>query len=198
MLGNHMKPFDSSVTVLTAVHKIISMYERLQLMRVDVYPSGDQPATQRTQLDLEDLHQLELAQLSEFGYFLVAHCVDGAANTTTPPAALGRGAHTPVLQAGGSVALVNTFDVMMAATPLQFPPRSPAGRFDYDIFNSLLDELKALGLGWDDADAAGSGKDLLTALKSALQYALPFDMAGVLAKRAMHIPDRWRADVLEV
>ena len=119
MLGNHMKPFDSSVTVLTAVHKIISMYERLQLMRVDVYPSGDQPATQRTQLDLEDLHQLELAQLSEFGYFLVAHCVDGAANTTTQPAALGRGAHTPVLQAGGSVALVNTFDVMMAATPLQ-------------------------------------------------------------------------------
>jgi len=39
---------------------------------------------------------------------------------------------------------------------------------------------------------------LLKALAKALQYALPFDLKGALARRAMRIPDRFKADELKV
>ena len=87
----------------------------------------------------------------------------------------------------------------MAAAPLVVPSRWTSGRFDFDIFNALLQELCDLGLGWQDvADAEGAGKQLLIALKDALQYALPFDIRGVLERRSMHVPDRWTADTLKV
>ena len=93
----------------------------------------------------------------------------------------------------------NAYKELMAAAPLVVPTRCTPGRFDFDIYNALLQELIDLGLGWEDvSDAEGSGKQLLLALKKALQYALPFDIRGVLERRSLRIPDRWTADTLKV
>ena len=195
LLGATAKPFDSTVTVKFVMDKILNMYQDLRLQRVDIYKTDAE--TDRTTLDLEDLLDLELNQVQPFGLFFVAACGYNNANSTTPSTGPGGRSTTPA--AGEPTPLASAFEKIMAAAPLVLPTRSPAGRFDFDIFNALLEELSDLGLGWQDAaDAEGSGKLLLTAMKKALQYILPFDIRGVLERHAKIIPDRWTAETLKV
>ena len=49
-----------------------------------------------------------------------------------------------------------------------------------------------------DAGPNGSGTSLIKALAHVLQYVLPFELKGALARRAMHIPDRFLAEKLKV
>jgi hypothetical protein len=86
-----------------------------------------------------------------------------------------------------------------ASVHVTWPPDAQGPHLDVAIFNALIAGLKAKGLGFHYADAGpkASGTLLLHALAKALQYALPFDAKGTLARRAMHIPDCFTADVLK-
>ena len=82
--------------------------------------------------------------------------------------------------------------------------RAPRLKHAYSTRSSTAD-LKSLGLGWHyglcglaDAGPNGSGTSLIKALAHVLQYVLPFELKGALARRAMHIPDRFLAEKLKV
>ena len=87
-----------------------------------------------------------------------------------------------------------------------WPPDSTGSTFEARIFNALIDSgfevfgpRLALGLcGLADAGPNGSGTSLIKALAHVLQYVLPFELKGALARRAMHIPDRFLAEKLKV
>ena len=76
----------------------------------------------------------------------------------------------------------NAFDVLgKAGKELHLPAKSDLARYDWLIFNALIDRLKAdkLGFSSDLIKEGGAGKALLLALKALLNYVLPFDDRGV-------------------
>ena len=64
---------------------------------------------------------------------------------------------------------------------VHLPDKIDSTRYDWRIFNALIDLLKAdkLGFSSDLVKEGGAGKGLLLALKGLLNYVLPFDDKGV-------------------
>ena len=76
----------------------------------------------------------------------------------------------------------NAFDVLSKGSKeVHLPAKSEMSRYDWLIFNALIDHLKAdkLGFSSDLVKEGGAGKGLLLALKALLNYVLPFDDEGV-------------------
>ena len=84
---------------------------------------------------------------------------------------------------------------------MTWPPSATGPTMSVRIFNALIDTLKTEGLGWHHADcshAEASGTKLIKTLSAALQFAIPFDLKGALSRRAIYIPQRFKADSLQV
>ena len=122
-----------------------------------------------TDLDLETLDAISAGELAEIGKFL-----DLVGEARAEPSA--------------ATTQKSAFDELK--TKLVLPLRSTVDRFDWLIYNALLDRLAADGLGFppDLIKEGGCGKRLLLALKAQLNYVLPYDSRGVFSVRATPFP----------
>ena len=205
VLGSPTKPFVDSTTVQVVLEKALVGISGCTTRSLDVYPDAGEKALSRSQFEPEDFGQITVGELAlnNMGLFWVVH--------------VEREAGTPALREGTSRAspgsppapLPDSLDKMMqreAGQQVTWPPvatgssNTGGSTFEQRIFNALVADLRAQSLGFHFADAGpkGSGTMLLKALSRALQYAIPFDIKGTLGRRAMHIPDRFKANELKV
>eukprot|EP00964_Phaeocystis_antarctica_P017250 scaffold9513_cov84-Phaeocystis_antarctica.AAC.3 len=68
------------------------------------------------------------------------------------------------------------------------PPLAVGQAYNFQLFNALVKACAGEKLGFPAQEVATSGKNMLTALKSALQYVLKFDDAGVLKQKHCRLP----------
>lgn len=208
LLAQPVKPFAADVLINAVINKALEAVEGVKLVGlVEVFKDAENK--QRTaQLDVQDLGAITVDELIQagFGTNLTVHTVNVAANS----AGVSPGASTPFTptasqRSSGSTSssMPDSLQDMMSAAKgemLMLPPKSTGSFFKHAIFNALLTELELLSLGWPRADAAdgGSGSALLKELAAALQYTLPFHANGALARRSIHIPNRFGHEQLGV
>ena len=65
------------------------------------------------------------------------------------------------------------------------PVKENLDRYDWRIYNAVVDQLEHAGLGFDKGVIKSTGKPFLLALKVLLQYILPFDGHGVFKVRSI-------------
>ena len=86
---------------------------------------------------------------------------------------------------------------VLGATIFVRPAKQAQKRYDWDIYNALIDLLDTAGLGFRKDEVDTLGKPLLLALKQLLQYALPFHDRGVFkvrhARLACSAPQAFRS-----
>ena len=198
LLAEPTWPVAADVSVQVIVEEALEPHHGMELeptWPIEVFK--DAGGKERTaQLPISKLGVMTVGELHLEGYGtnLVAHVRRTAAaragGSSTSPS-------TPADKRSGSSSLPNSLEGMMEQE-VRLPPRAVGKYLNHTIFNALLDELNVLSLGWHYSDAIGSGNILLKALSSALQYALPFDNNGALARRAIHIPERFKLGHLKV
>ena len=145
------------------------------------------------QLPIESLADITVGELLSAGYGtnLVMHVKSSTsreAGLTTP-------------SPKGVYSLPDSLQSMMDDANAGFgvlPPRATGSYLKHTIFNAIMDELKSLSLGWHHVDANGTGRQLITALSTALQYVLPFDANGAFKRRSIHIPECFKLEHLKV
>ncbi|KAL1518544.1 hypothetical protein AB1Y20_002833 [Prymnesium parvum] len=182
ILAAPARPYASTKTVKEVLDQVLESHGGALTLRsaLDVYPTAEENKSQRTELEKSDLGEITVDDVSSLGYFWVAHCT--LPSDVTP-------------QFYRSSALDKVMNVNKTYV---LPPRSPSEKLRFKLFNALVDELEAAGLGWLRADAADSGKGLLDSLSFTLQYILPFDESGALERRSCYIPERFTAAYLKV
>lgn len=216
VVGSPTKPFAGDTTVKAVLEKVLEGHVAFIVRSLDTFPDAGHKADSRSQIEPADFSTITVGELalSGIGLFWVArveHDVDFHTPAGRMPAPGRAGAEADSTGADSTgdgsdsarSSLPNSLDSMMrreASVEVTWPPDSTGANYDARIFNALVTDVKAQGLGWHYADVApgGSGTKLLKALAKALQYALPFDVKGALARRSMHIPDRFTVDSLKV
>ena len=196
LLGSPTRPYHGSTTLQSVLEKALAGLSGYTVQSVNVYPSVNEEAARRSDFLPEDFGDATVDELVDVGLFWVAHVAheDGFQS----PAGASGGA-----SAGSSKSsLPNSLDKMMESEDgvlVTWPPDATGGNFEARIYNSLIADLKAQSVGFHYADAGpkASGTMLLKTLAHALQYALPFGIRGALSRRSMHVPDRFKEDVLK-
>ena len=116
-----------------------------------------------TELALETLGDITASDLSAIGKFIELRS-EGRQEQAAPSAQR------------------NAFEVLgKGSKAVHLPAKSEMSRYDWLIYNALIDYLKAnkLGFSSDLVKEGGAGKGLLLALKGLLNYVLPFDDKSV-------------------
>ena len=116
-----------------------------------------------TELALDTLGDITASDLSAIGKFIELRS-KGRQEQAAPPAQR------------------SAFEVLgKGIKEMHLPDKIDSTRYDWLIFNALIDLLKAdkLGFSSDLVKEGGAGKGLLLALKGLLNYVLPFDDKGV-------------------
>lgn len=199
LVASPARPFAPSMTVQDVLDKILESTEELKLKcAVHVYPTAEERKEQRTELAIEDLASISVADLSALGFFLVAPCTSPI-DVTPHSSCDSQNTPSSAAPSSGRV-LQSALDAIMRNSQRQLvlPARSPSTKLRFMIFNALVSDLEACGLGWLRADAGDTGKRLLDSLSYALQYMLPFEENGALQRRSCYIPERFTASFLKV
>ena len=206
-LGAPARVFPTEASIEVVLTKAFEKFQEVSCKVLDVFPSPREEAKTVTQFYPESFGNVSLQDLHAYGYTWVAH-VEREGGMHTPAATAGSSTAAAASGSSGggggsSTGLPNSMESMMErelGNIVTWPPPAVGETFYVRVYNALLQGLKAEGLGWHHADAGpdGSGTKLLKALAHALQYALPYDIKGALARRAMHVPDRFTADALQV
>ena len=199
LLGAPVRPFASDATLHTVLAKVLEGHPGAAVQSLEAFPDANEKPTSRSEFQPEDFGKITVGELAEhsLGLFFVARVLS-ATNVHTPSPLSGA-----TSRSSPQSSLPNSLDEMMRREQTEqvtWPPNASSGTFEGRIFNALIADLKVHGMGFHYVDAGphASGTALLKVLAKALQYALPFDLKGALARRAMHIPDRFKADVLKV
>ena len=124
--------------------------ELLEPLSLEIFPSAEEKASERSELDVTDLADITLGDLREqgLGFFWVAPCRQLTDGMQTPdaPVRTGRCATDDALSG-----------MMNSRVELCLPPRSQSRLFAGRIFNALLTDLELCGLGWEKLDAGPEG-----------------------------------------
>ena len=198
------RPFAADATLHYVVGKALEPFAEYAVNVLEVFPAADEAPMKKSEFFREDFESITLIDITAMGFFWVAR-VQRTDGLSTPAARAGPAtASSSGIGSSSGGGLSDSLDAMMQrerGLQVTWPPPATGATFNVRIFNSLLVVLKAEALGWHVADCAhpdSSGAKLLKVLSHALHYALPFDLKGALARRAMRIPDRFTADTLEV
>ena len=203
VLGTPTRVFPDDTTVEDVLKKSLEPFPDCTVVALEVCPTKEEKHADRSQFPQDQFDMLSVEAIREFGLFWIAHLT--RENVDSPASSMGA-----TSKSGGSASrgpasggLPNSLEPMMQrerGVHVTWPPHKIGATFDVRIYNALIDDLKAEGLGWHHADAGpeASGPMLLNALSRALHFALPFDLKGALVRRAMHIPERFKADALKV
>jgi hypothetical protein len=196
------RPFAEDSSLQHVVGKALEPFPDCSVTVLDVFPDAAEVSMKKSQFFSEDFKDIKLSDVAAMGFFWVAHVTrDGL---STPAAMAGPGLASTSGSSSSGGGLADSLHSMMQrerGEEVTWPPPANGATFNVRIFNALLEALKAAGLGWHHADcshADASGPKLIKALSHALHYALPFDLKGALARRAMHIPERFKANELKV
>ena len=139
------------------------------------------------EVDLPNVKAMRAQDLSAFGHFLWLRC---KRPQEPPPQAAPLPSALQMMMRHASTAAA------MDRQQLHLPTLCADTRYDFKIFNALVNRLKEQNLGFTFSDV-GSAKSLLTAVADTLQYCLPFDDArsdakprGILHARGVQLPSR--------
>ena len=172
----------SSVLVLgddfvdDSIHAAVAKHDAITLASVKIFATADEKPPGST-LNLEHLGAITASEVAPIGLFLVLTCTDDVAQAPQPQ--------------------VNVFQSMMRQET-ELPPLAVGQAYNFQLFNALVKACAGEKLGFPAQEVATSGKNMLTALKSALQYVLKFDDAGVLKQRHCRLPLRFTTEELQV
>ena len=207
LLGAPKRPFEGTATIEKVIKTLLEPFADCTVTSLEQFPTAQLERAKKSELYPADFDKMTVDEVAEDGLYWVATVVRP---TTSTPGMETPAAATAATSCGGSSSggggsseLPNSLAAMMERESGQaaaWPARAIGSTFQPRLFNSLIDLLKARGLGWHYADCSpnGSGTKLLRALAFALAYLLPFDIKGTLTRRAMHIPATFTADTLKV
>lgn len=193
------RPFAADTSIAHVVSKALEPFADYTCAGLDVFVDAAETHAKLTQLSPSNFEELNLSDIADLGYFWVAHVEQSKSRKEDRSSC----EVTPSRSRSSGDGMPNSMESMMqseSGAHVTWPPSRTGAVFEVRIYNALLGQLKAEGLGWHrmDAEPNASGGQLLKTLAKALQYALPFDAKGALARRAMHIPERFTADALTV
>ena len=199
LLGAPVRPMPRAATLQTVLAKVLEGYPGAAVQLLEAFPGADEKPTDRSEFQPNDFGEITVGELADqsLGLFWVARVLY-AAEFQSPPPRSGASSSSSLQSS-----LPNPLEELMRreqTVRVTWPPNASSFTFEGRIFNALIADLKAQCMGFHYADAGpqASGTSLLKALAKALQYALPFDLKGALARRAMYIPDCFKADALKV
>lgn len=168
------RPFQDETTLQHIVSKALEPFSGCSVSVLEVFPTADEPPMKKSQFYPSDFEEIKLIDVASMGYFWIAH-VHRADGPSTP------GLSTPGLSTPGTPAarrspdgLSDGLDNMMERSrgeAVTWPPPATGPTFNVRIFNALINDLKAEGLGWhrnDCSHADSSGTKLLKVLSQAI------------------------------
>lgn len=187
-VGSPARPWAGDKSVQDVITAALVPFPDLKLRALEAYPSPEHDFKRRSELVIDLLSEYILSDMTAIGTHFIAYC--DSTTTTTGRAGV---------QGDGEVGLLpSAFEQLRDQRVLQLPTKAMGDRFDFKIYNALIDHLKSLALGWQDGDVEGSGKQLLVSLRMALQYLLPFEISGALGRTSFNLPARFSAEKLQV
>ena len=158
------KPVQDSTVIKEPIDAFVQELNRddFELDAIRIHPDASYGAP-FTELGLDTLGDISANDLSAIGKFIDLRS-KGRQEQAAPPAQR------------------SAFDVLgKGSKAVHLPAKSEMSRYDWRIYNALIDYLEAnkLGFSSDLVKEGGAGKGLLLALKGLLNYVLPFDDKGV-------------------
>ena len=158
------------------IHAAVAKHDAITLASVKIFATADEKPPGST-LSLEHLGAITADEVASNGKFLVLTCTNDVAQAPQPRA--------------------NIFEAMMRQE-IGLPPLAVGQAYNFQLFNALVNACAREKLGFPAQEVATSGYGMLAALRSALQYVLKFDDAGVLKKRHYRLPLRFTTEELQV
>jgi hypothetical protein len=169
-----MRPFAASATLALVVNKALEPFADVTITILDIFSDPAESPMKKTEVFPDDFESITLSDVAELGFYWVA-CVQRADALRTPAARAGSAAAASSSGIGGSSSggLPDSLQEMIQrerGVQVTWPPPATGPTFNVRIFNALLVNLKAEGLGWHPADCAhpdASGPKVLKGLAHA-------------------------------